>query len=403
MAAADRFSGVSLIVDVADAAVAPDITALCGPAHWRPRLSRKIFHETVHYWQYVSHGFLLAMVEEEWKRLARFGDGAAPPPGRIKARFLDRDNAHGLSVLDLIEAHARFMDVHAFGPPRLIELELDDPDRDTDPVLTRAAYDQLVAEGRIWQRIDAEGEGHGYSDLSFSLAMRLAAGDYGRPYVMLEDRTDSVRAGILFPLCAHMALHTYDPVAVFFRLFDELAPRVSVARDQRIEAHWRRFYPLALVVAAAIQFERTGTHIAPGFRTILRSELAGRAGHAGYYLAATLMECAADYLLTHRDAAFLVAPDTWARPLRAEWTLDFLLGLCCLTDARAPDLLGFLAPPCIRFGDGEVWVLGELFDRLPIEIPLTAASRPPPRRDILPELMRVSQRWTDLQLARLGM
>ena len=233
--AGDRFSGLSLIVDIAAASVPADITALCGPAHWNPALSRKIFHETVHYWQYVSHGFLLALVEEEWRRLGAWEPGGKPPPaGPIKRRFLDRDNRHGISVLDLIEAHARFMDVHAFGPPRLIELELDDPHRVTDPVLTRATYDRLKAEGRIWQSIDEDGNGRGYSELSFSLAMRLAAGGYGRPYLEIEDRTDTVRASILFPLCAHFALHCHDPVAVFYRLLDELEPQVVVAPNGRI-------------------------------------------------------------------------------------------------------------------------------------------------------------------------
>lgn len=400
--AGDRFSGLSLIVDIAAASVPADITALCGPAHWNPALSRKIFHETVHYWQYVSHGFLLALVEEEWCRLGAWEPGGKPPPaGPIKRRFLDRDNRHGISVLDLIEAHARFMDVHAFGPPRLIELELDDPHRVTDPVLTRATYDRLKAEGRIWQSIDEDGNGRGYSELSFSLAMRLAAGGYGRPYLEIEDRTDTVRASILFPLCAHFALHCHDPVAVFYRLLDELEPQVVVAPNGRIEDHWRRFFIPALFAASRIQFEHAGTAIQPGFRSIYGSELMRGDGHAGFGLAATLMDLAAAYLLTHRRGDFLVAPPTWVGRLRADWTLDFLLGICSLTDARAPDLLGYLAPPCVRFGDGEVWVLGEVFDRLDLDTPLTRGPRVP-RRQVLPQLFDLAASWENLQLAGIG-
>lgn len=400
--AGDRFSGLSLIVDIAAPSVPADITALCGPAHWNPALSRKIFHETVHYWQYIAHGFLLALAEEEWRRLKAWeAGGGAQPPGPIKRRFLDRDNRHGISVLDLIEAHARFMDVHAFGPPRLIELELDDPHRVTDPVLTRAEYDRLKAAGRIWQQIDAEGRGRGYSDLSFSLAMRLAAGGYGRPYLAIEDRTDTVRASILFPLCAHFALHCHDPVAVFFRLIDELEPVVVVAPNGRIEDHWRRFYIPALFAAARIQFERTGMAIQPGFRSIYGSEMMRADGHAGFGLAATLMDLAADFLLSHRRPEFLVAPATWVARLRAEWTLDFLLGICSLTDAREPDLMGYLAPPCIRFGDGGVWVLGEAFEALAPDTPLTRGPRVP-RRQFLPQLFGIAENWENLQLAGIG-
>ena len=173
-----------MLVELAEPCAEPHIFALTGPKDWRPGLARKVFHETLHYWQHISQGFLIRLIEEDLDRLERFeATGNIPPPGPLKRMFVTRDATAGFSPRDLMEAHARYWDIHAIGPPRLIEADLDNPHRETDSILTRPAYDDMKAEGRIWRHIDPNGEGHGYSGFSFDLAMRLAGGAYARPYL----------------------------------------------------------------------------------------------------------------------------------------------------------------------------------------------------------------------------
>jgi hypothetical protein len=54
-----------------------------------------------------------------------------------------------------------------------------------------------------------------------------------------------------------------------------------------------------------------------------------------------------------------------------------------MTDAREPDLLCYLAPPWVRFGDDTVWIPGADFDRLVPRMPVAPDLGPIP--DLRPQ------------------
>ena len=358
----DRYAALPMLVELAEPCAEPHIFALTGPKDWRPSLSRKIFHETLHYWQHISQGFLIRLIDEASQRLQSFeATGRVPPPGPLKRTFVTRDAEAGFSPRDLMEAHARYWDMHAIGPPRLIEADLDNPHRDTDPILTRAAYEEMKAEGRIWRHIDEKGEGHGYSGFSFDLAMRLGGGAYARPYLQLRDATNTYTAGVLFPLVAHCAMQSDDPVATFVRLIAQVDALPAPEMAPPIEGEWWRLYPMVLKAALEDAVAETGEDFPTGRHTIGAS---GLARHPGYHLAAALMAMATKQLREQRLDWLLFADTGMPEGMRADWTLDFLLACAGMPDTREPDLLCFLAPPWVRFGDGTIWTPGSDFDRL---------------------------------------
>jgi hypothetical protein len=400
----DRYVPLSMVVDVDEPWVPPHWYVLTGPKDWRPPLSRIIFHETVHYWQYIGHAHLVHLVVEDWARLQHFAaTGECLPPGRLRRAFGHPAEGVEFSTQDLTEAHARFWDVQALGPPMLIEAELASPNRDISRTLTHARYEQLKAEGKIWREIDERGEGRGYSALSFDLAMRLAAGNYAKPYLRLRDETDDKTAISLFPLCAHFALHAESPPEFYLALVERLAPRVRAMGHQwtEFEQSWRELYPYVLREAEVLHTDRHGREFCTGEAAIQQSPLF--AEHPGYYLAGSFLELARRHLERTRPPDFVAGLAGMPVGVRAHWTLDYLLGCCGMTDSRQPDLLAFLAPPVVRFADGKRWVLGALLDQLSdAGVPLPTAAVPPPRYPIAAALLDVDEKWYDLLLKVAG-
>lgn len=392
---------VSMVVDVGEQWALPNIFALTGPKDWRPSLSRVIFHESIHYWQYIGHSHLINLIEEDWSRLKHFErTGEILPPGRLRTLFFQRVEETGFSTQDLVEAHARFWDVQALGPPLLIELELDAPNRDADEILTQAQYDRLKAEGKIWHHYDDAGKGVGYSSLSFDLAMRLAAGRYALPYLRLREATDDLIAAALFPLCAHFALHSASPPEFYLALIDRLRGQVDLERGRFIEQAWRSLYSDVWREAELLHIDRYGSEFFTGQAAIHESALFGE--HVGYKMAHTMLSLACDHLEANRPGGFLVGPEQMPSGMRALWTMDFLLGCCGMTDCRSPDLLAFIAPPVIRFADGKIWEIGAEFDHLPyISSQPCTVSRPPPRAQVARALLSIDEKWNEMLLALL--
>ncbi|MDO3376639.1 hypothetical protein [Geoalkalibacter halelectricus] len=397
----NRYVPVSMIVDVGEAWTPPNPYSLAGPKDWRPPLSRVIFHETIHYWQYIGHTHLIRLVEEDWGRLRHFDKTREIlPPGALRRGFSQRKPEIGFSTQDLVEAHARFWDVQALGPPLLIELELDAPNRDVGEILTRAHYERLKAEGKIWHHYDQDGQGVGYSSLSFDLAMRLAAGRYALPYLELLEKTNDLIAAALFPLCVHFALHSREPADFYLALVARLAGQVGLERGRAIEQAWRALYVDVWREAELLHCELYGCEFFTGQAEIHESLLYQE--HPGYRMAHTMLALACDHIQKNRPPQFLVGPVEMPAAMRALWTLDYLLGCCGMTVSRSPDLLAFTAPPVIRFAEGRSWKIGEIFDQLPYQssAPCTVA-QPPPRAGLAQALLEVDEKWNEMLLAGL--
>ena len=352
--AINAFNHVEAGVSLSDqATTTADLRALHHPAEFYPLLSRSILHETLHLWQYLSSGYLMGLVEEDWERLKTYErDGMAASLGPRGQAFRKRSDLLPFSAKELHEGLARFWDMHILGPPLLIELELADPKR-TIPADFADKYRKEKAAGRI-----THPETGGYSSLSFQMAMECAAGDYGKPFLWLRQQTNDLLANILFPLCGYYAFQTPDPL----RGFNLLARQGShefpnLYSDRAIHEWWREgFFRLGrLAVQAAHQLggnslEHMGTAVTEGALT----------DHPTWALLFELRRGAAVHFKTL--PLFDPLPDVdpnQHRQIHGQLNLEY--ALACPGD---PDYRGMLvqclAPSTVRFADETIWNLGAL-------------------------------------------
>lgn len=175
---------------------------------WGGTLCRRLYHETLHFWQVMGWGFVANAVAADWLRLLQFeASGQVPPPTRHGMAALDEAGAAPFSPRDLLEAAARFWDVHTRSPARVV----------ADEGLQEQA--QAYAGGPL-ERPAADGPGlRAYTNHAFDFVMQHGPDcqRYARPYRWLLDRVEgaSAFAVLIFPLCVHAAMGTPDPVRVF--------------------------------------------------------------------------------------------------------------------------------------------------------------------------------------------
>jgi len=92
-----------------------------GPSYYGAPPFRVLFHELLHFWQTISTNFLASVAVSEWQALLDYeatGKIAAFP--EISRRLHAPDPESGFAPNDLIEALARYWDVHVLGPERIL-------------------------------------------------------------------------------------------------------------------------------------------------------------------------------------------------------------------------------------------------------------------------------------------
>lgn len=240
----DFLSGIVRVGAAAPAAWQDDKLAafFTDPNHvdWGAPLCRRLYHETLHFWQLLGWGYVANCAAADWERVLSFEQtGAVPPPS---ARGLDAMGVAGdgpFSPRDLMEAVARFWDVHTRSPAQVI----------ADEGLADAAA-QAVGPLTV-------GDPHGgdlvaYTHHAFDFVMQHGPDcqSYAEPYRWLLKRVQgaSAFAVIMFPLCAHAAMGTPDPVRVFCATIDLALdnPMVSWLMNRRsgsIHSDWMMFWP----------------------------------------------------------------------------------------------------------------------------------------------------------------
>lgn len=351
---------VSLVTEVDSEYCDPDVRHFLDPAHHDPGLSRVLIHEAVHYWQQLSQMNLLAVAAEDWARLRVFrSTGSVPPPGPLRGAFRTPHAAVGFSAHDLAESAARYWDLLNVGPHNLVESAL----RAGQPVSdeTRSDYDRLVAVGLFRSTDD------GFSEQALGVAMKVVAGRYALPYLRLRDRIGG-DAIFLFPLVAHWALQTANPV----EMFDVLAARAS--RSTARIARWQRRLSRAFTGQRILVRDITDTQMQlyPHLSRAMY-ELAKREGSPMWtvtqYLPHTSLADHPVYGWAHRWSMALgrhaartgLADDManlFGRSDRAELlpvlAADRVMALPGGPQARGL-LAQFLLPPVHRFADDRTW------------------------------------------------
>jgi len=180
---------------------------------WGAGLCRVLYHEAVHFWHFLSSGYLANLVGGEWVRLTRFEETGELPPVHATVQDYAAERAdRPFSPCELVEAWARYWDVHTRSPAAIIAEE---DISDADPsswIIPRPSGDGLEA----------------YRGEAFDLVMQVGTdcAVYGRPYRWLLERFDgrSGRAALLFPMLVNAAFACPDPVRVFCEAVERTAP-----------------------------------------------------------------------------------------------------------------------------------------------------------------------------------
>jgi hypothetical protein len=395
-----QFDPLSLIVGADFASFPISTKVVHHPAGFRPAESRILFHETVHFWQQMGQGYLLLRVDEDWRRLQEFLDtGKALSPGGMKAHFSRVPDDISFSPRDLHESLARFWDMHVLGPDKVLELEIESGRRAIDPGLIERFHDAQAA-GMIRHPVHG-----GYSDLAYDLAMEAAAGNYGVPYLLLRHQVSPIFAGTVFPLAGHMAFKSRDPVRRFRRIVDVLAggafPDVEPGRS--VNELWEAHYLLVCSVAREI----AESEDEPPIETIDALGSGILDGHPVYAWARrSLVRMARALGWCDFEPSFLNEMQKKIGALPAEVAgflkLDFILASPGNPMSRRL-LVEWLAPPVVRFSDGELWELGRLAEQEREDVPLELSQDPDHWHDgVTDSALAIAARWREFRRAARG-
>ena len=321
-----RFSHIAMLIELDCEPWWPKPVSFTHGATYLPRRSRTLLHESIHYWQQLSHGYLFGLAEEDWEQLLKWErTGEAAPAGPRRRDYVEPHGPHGFSASDLCESLARFWEVLLFGPGPLIRDGLDEAKKNGRRL---ERLERLEAE---WKELARE---QPLPDRAFDLAMNIAGG-YGHPFAVVREILDPQVSLIFFPLLGHFALKTTRPVHFFESFLDELAaPLTELARELGLLDSPPR-------ATAGVLY----THVEQQCEAIVR-----RAGDAGLVHAPDLLQRSA---LKENDAY------AWSferlaqlsRRVRGDVPLDSAICLPGIGEHREL-LAAELTPPCVRFRDG---------------------------------------------------
>jgi hypothetical protein len=338
---------VSLTIEVAEDSYPPRTVAIGGPAEYEPRRSRVVMHETLHYWQQLTHGFLARLAAEEWRRLSAFRKtGHFPPSGPLRRQYVLKHAELGFSVRTLHESLTRGWDIHICNPTQVLRLERESG-QFTDEAFW-ARFEELEASGAL------DGPGGSYTDLAYELGMEGAGGRYAGPFRYLVQHSSRARAGPVFPLAAHFALQTADPLESYARIAPLLADEARALKPAAIEDLWVSYYDHARQRIGPI-LDDMGQPYLPG-EDVLREELAN---HPGYRRAIARLERLQRE--SWRAKPYHLFPPQVPEPIRRRQAADVVLATPGIPEHRAL-LVAYLPPPLVRFVDGRTWLLGQTFN-----------------------------------------
>ncbi len=371
----DGLTRVSLLIDIADKSFPARSSVLREPKAYKPERSRDVMHETLHYWQQVAHGYLIPIVAENWKRLKAYeATGRVPPAGPRRMAFEKKDPALGYSGKDLMESLTRVWETHVCGPVELLH---------------RARGGGLLAAPM----------GEAYNAHDVRHALEEAGGRYAKPYLDVQDRTNEIVAGAVFPIAAHLAFQTSKPLRWFPEFVDELEDeaakllREARPEERRIESIWVDLYcagrkkGLALLEDAdlwpVVAIRNMGLLDNPVFAAL-------------------------DKRLSKVIPKFLETPvgrsvHRQFHQLGDKLAMLLAFDLVAATPGIAAHrglLIDTLPPPVLRFADGEIWLLGDVDRREHIPHGNPAVWETAQWQQRAKESLSVQKRWEALLKAR---
>jgi hypothetical protein len=312
------FCHVSMLIDLDFESWPPAPEAYTDTAGYFPRRSRALVHESIHYWQQLSHGYLLALAQEDWSQMLEWEENRGRPAlGSVRIHYHQPEGRNGFSASDLCESVARFWEVLLVGSAEVL----------------RNTYDSSKNLQTKQDLMDLHRDVQ--TDRALDEAM-YQSGNYCVPYAVARRVLDEEAGVLLFPFLAHFALKTSRPAHFFERFVEEAAPEAAAKAKE-----------LGIIP----QSERAGASDLYPFLEHRCAEIVRQEGEVG----------------------LLHAPDLFqGSPLRDNYVyrwsfrrLDQLAAdgdrAICLPGLERDLLATQLTPPCVRFRDRQIIGLSHFY------------------------------------------
>jgi hypothetical protein len=196
-------------------------------ARWGDVLCRVLYHESIHFWQFLASGYIANLINEEWKRLDHFEQmNEIIPKSDFLKNFTQRPEDIPFSPYELTECWARYWDVHTRSPARIIQEE-------GIGIGESKTYDNRLAGNYSWIEYDTIMQKGEDSHL------------YAQPYRWLLEKAsgNSYLIALLFPVITHASFGNPDPVSVFTGCFEratqpEITKEIMEHRSGNINFDW---------------------------------------------------------------------------------------------------------------------------------------------------------------------
>ena len=183
---------------------------------WGGQICRVLYHESVHFWQFLASGYLANLVADEYRRLVKFEtEGLVAPQSAAVSGFLERHATFPFSPHELMECIARYWDVHTRSPAQIIREE-----------------DIKLSNMELLERINPNTGVKEYSSRAFDTVMTNGpdCALYAAPYRWMLEKASENRSpedatyfvALTFPILAHAAFGTPDPVGLFCNAFQRI-------------------------------------------------------------------------------------------------------------------------------------------------------------------------------------
>jgi hypothetical protein len=194
---------------------------------WGSQICRTLYHESVHFWQFLASAYLGNMISAEWERIKTYkGSGKIREPSEAIKQFRQRIDGAPFSAYELCECWARYWDVHTRNPDIIIKEEAIDTElKHDDRGYSGENYDVLMWEGTERSQYEAP-----YRWMLETIAEAQWVKDIGD-----SDRISrgiaSYIVALIFPSVVHSAFGSPDPVVVVCTAIARVATRKEIGEE----------------------------------------------------------------------------------------------------------------------------------------------------------------------------
>jgi hypothetical protein len=237
-----------------------ELDFLLEPRKYSSPAVRVYVHETLHFWQILSQGYIANLALDEWLQLKEYEKNCRIPEiASLSSRFRHKHESIGFSAWNLSEALCRYWDIHILGSNLLlrkhliVEEEREDPSLDEHPLFSRYSGSTSLTFDALMNREDA----------------------YAEPYRIALKNWGTNNSVILFPIVGHLALQTPKPIEVFIDVVERLVGSYDIESSELdIHQKWREIFDEVYkeCIVSTVKICNLA-ELTPGWDVIDRSEL----------------------------------------------------------------------------------------------------------------------------------